>query len=97
MERVLFLLGRYQSVIVIWGSLAAFFVIGIAFDLFGHDDRSGQKLDFLNPARCAQFASLFAPVVHWKWFFHGARRGLKWVAILLTPCLLTGLLKILLK
>jgi len=75
MERVLFLLGRYQTLIVLLGSIAASFVIGIACDLFGHDDRSGQELDFLNPVKCAQFASLFVPVVHWKWFFHGRAAG----------------------
>jgi hypothetical protein len=89
MKRILSLIRPWTAAIVIWGSLAAFFAIGVAFDLFGH------KMDGTNPAMWAQMATLGVPVIFYHWFWGDTRKAWGCAAWLAFPCLLTLMIKLL--
>jgi hypothetical protein len=97
-KRLLYTLLAWRFFIIVCGSMAAFFAIGIEFDVFGREGADRQDVTILTPALWAQWTALFAPmVVNWQWVFHGPRRALKWAALLSSPFLCVLVLHLALK
>lgn len=76
--------------ILLVGSLGAFFAIGILFDLFGH------TIDWRNPAGWVQYACLPLAIFGGAWAMLGIRGGLKtagfWTLLLLGAAII-GMLR----
>ena len=98
LKRLLYTLREWGAVIIGLGSLAAFFAIGIEFDVFGREGADRQDVTILTPALWAMWTALLAPyILLWKWALHGPLQALKWAFILASPFLIVLVLHLSLK
>ena len=89
LKRLLYTLLEWRLVIIGLGSLAAFFAIGVEFDVFGREGADRQDVTILTPALWAMWTALIAPyVLLWKWTYDGPLQALKWAFILTSPFLI---------